>query len=191
MCRSINLSPPRLSSREAAHSKSPFSPHAHASVGIRSLHQTPRIPLHASLHRTAWPEPSPGQAEADMCAAAEHAYVDEAVGPNYVMRRRRQAITPAAAEGLQAPGLEPSPRSASMIGIGSLLRSRQRPRLRLASAELVPQNTPRPRVHPTTPRRGPHQQQQNLQASLGSAISAQRELLCRYSPKVLSEGASA
>ena len=110
-----------------------------------------------------------------MCAAAEHEWVDEAVGPNYVMRRRRQAITPAAADGLQAPGLEPSPRSASMIGIGSLPRSSQRPRLRLASAELVPQTTPRPGVHPTTPRGGPPQQQQGLQAALGSAISAHWE----------------
>lgn len=179
MCRSINLSTPRKSSREAAHSRSPSSPRAHASVGIRSLHQTPRSPLHASLHRAAWPEPNPGQEEADICAAAEHGYVDEAVGPNYVMRRRRQAIMPAAAEGLQAPGLEPSPRSASMIGIGSLPRSSQRPRLRLASAELVPQTTPRLGMHPTSPRGGPCPHQQTLQAALGSAISAQREQPCR------------
>ena len=114
-----------------------------------------------------------------MCVAAEHGFVDEAVGPNYVMRRRRQAIMPAAAEGLQAPGLEPSPRSASMIGIGSLPRSSQRPRLRLASAELVPQPTPRPGVHPTSPQGGPRQQQPTLQAALGSAISAQRVQPCR------------
>ena len=153
----------------------PSSQHAPASVGIRSLPQTPRSPL----HRAAWPEPTPGQAEANMCAAAEHECVDEAIGPNYVMRRRRQAITPAAAEGLQAPGLEASPRSASMIGIGSLPRSSQRPRLRLASAELVSPTMLWPGVHPTSPRGGPRQQQQTLQAALGSAISAQREQFCR------------
>ena len=175
MCRSIDLSTPRESSREAAYSRLPSSRHAPASVGIRSLPQTPRSPL----HRAAWPEPTLDQAKANLCAAAEHVCVDEAVGPNYVMRRRRQAITPAAAEGLQAPGLDPSPRSASMIGLGSLPRSSQRPRLRLASAELVPQTTPRPGVHPTSPRGGARQQQPTLQAALGSAISARREQFCR------------